>query len=46
MQENQQRCFYYPNDTIFERFGTFEDPNSKLSTSPFVLIRHGQTYFN
>ena len=36
----------YPNEKMFEMYGTFEDDKSILSQSEYILIRHGISEYN
>ena len=47
MDSHQQtQDLKYPNDRIFDTYGSLDDPKSKLSSSPFLLIRHGISKYN
>ena len=35
-----------PNQNIFQEYGTFEEPDSFLAQSQFILVRHALSDFN
>ena len=36
----------FPNEKIFEVYGSLDEPNSVISKSQFLLIRHGISNYN
>lgn len=38
--------FHYPNERIYEKYGSLEDDDSVLAKAPVLLIRHGISNYN
>ena len=37
---------HHPNINFFSDYGSIEDPNSRLSKSPILIVRHAQSEYN